>query len=353
MKTLYLAKEPGTGVRDDLSRIQGEVTVVDCLNAYGDYYRKMGYNCISKDDFFRGVDMEFDVIVGNPPYQDGSKDTSYNQLWAEFFVQSFSMLKPDGVQILIHPATWATPKDVGRKNLTNTVTEIIRNHAHFINYLECGKHFRGVGSTFSLTKVTKQPNNGSCKVVTPEESFEVSKPSEFVDNVLSKDNSKIAISIVNKIRNHSMLEPHNKDKSLVGDIVPVKDDSHLYRVQYAATTEKWSNVKHPLQDAKKILFANQTSKNYPVYDAGISAPCNRGAIFMVSSDKEGENIVETMKTTVMNFFFSRLRFHHGLLNTAVINCIPNLNYDKVWSDEELAIEFGLTTEELFYIQTTV
>jgi len=71
VKTLYLAKEPGTGVRNDLSRIQGEVTVVDCLNAYGDYYRKGGYNCISRTEFFALEDMKFDVVIGNPPYGSG------------------------------------------------------------------------------------------------------------------------------------------------------------------------------------------------------------------------------------------------------------------------------------------
>ena len=36
MNTCYLAKEPGLGVRDDLS-ISGEVTIVDCLKGINDY----------------------------------------------------------------------------------------------------------------------------------------------------------------------------------------------------------------------------------------------------------------------------------------------------------------------------
>ena len=70
MKTLYIAKEPGFGVRDDLSRISGEITIVDC-NCYGDWYRKKGYNVISKDEFFDSNDMRFDVVIGNPPYNKG------------------------------------------------------------------------------------------------------------------------------------------------------------------------------------------------------------------------------------------------------------------------------------------
>ena len=70
MKTLYLAKEPDAGVRDDLSRISGEITIVDCLNGYGDWYRKKGYNCISKTKYFElDGTMRFEVVIGNPPYQ--------------------------------------------------------------------------------------------------------------------------------------------------------------------------------------------------------------------------------------------------------------------------------------------
>jgi hypothetical protein len=347
--TLYLAKEPDAGVRNDLSHLSGEVTIVDCLGAYGDYYRKIGYNVISKEEFFKFKNMKFDVVVGNPPFQDGSKDTSYNQLWAEFFVKSFSLLKDNGRQLLIHPITWATPKDGSRKCITNEVVDILREHATFINYKECTKHFPKVGSTFSFTIVTKTKNTGSMKVVTDVDEFTVDRPSSFIDNVLSKNNNKIAISIVNKIRSYDKRDIITRDKTLVGELSATKDKTHIYRVQYAATTEKWSNECHPLQGMKKVLFANQSSKNYPVYDDGISAPCNRGAIYQVSSAEEGNNIVETMKTDVMNFFFSHLRFHHGLLNTNVINSIPNLDYSKVWNNEELANEFGLTEEEQNYI----
>jgi hypothetical protein len=74
MKTLYLAKEPDLAVRDDLSRISGEVVVVDC-NGYGDYYRKKGYNVISKRKYFElDGTMRFDVVIGNPPYGSGAND---------------------------------------------------------------------------------------------------------------------------------------------------------------------------------------------------------------------------------------------------------------------------------------
>ena len=95
MKTLYLAKEPDLGVRDDLSRISGEVTVVDCLNGYGDWYKKKGYNVISKTKYFElDGTMRFDNVIGNPPYSDRSNVSGANEggcsnnLDSDFFLQS-------------------------------------------------------------------------------------------------------------------------------------------------------------------------------------------------------------------------------------------------------------------------
>jgi len=74
MKTLYLAKEPDAGVRNDFANINGEITIVDCLNGYLDWYRKKSYNCISKTKYFElDGTMLFDAVVGNPPYQGKTK----------------------------------------------------------------------------------------------------------------------------------------------------------------------------------------------------------------------------------------------------------------------------------------
>lgn len=72
-KTFYLAKEPDLAVRNDLSRITGEVVVVSC-KVYDDWYRKKGYNCITGQEYLDFInsekDMNFTASIGNPPYTD-------------------------------------------------------------------------------------------------------------------------------------------------------------------------------------------------------------------------------------------------------------------------------------------
>lgn len=74
--TYYLAKEPGHGVRDDLSKLPKDAIIVDCLNSYGDWYRKKGREVISGDDFLElseVVIVNFAMSLGNPPYSDRSQ----------------------------------------------------------------------------------------------------------------------------------------------------------------------------------------------------------------------------------------------------------------------------------------
>ena len=107
MKTLYLAKEPGTGVRDDLSRISGEITIVDCLNSYGEWYKLKGYSCISTNEFFTKNDMKFTMVIGNPPY-------GKNSNLAVKFLNRASELSDTIYMVL--PRTFRKPSIINRLN---------------------------------------------------------------------------------------------------------------------------------------------------------------------------------------------------------------------------------------------
>jgi len=50
-------------------------------------------------------DQKFDIIVGNPPYQDPSGNKGHN-LWSKFVEKSIDLLKDDGYLLNVHPSLW-------------------------------------------------------------------------------------------------------------------------------------------------------------------------------------------------------------------------------------------------------
>ena len=66
-----------------------------------------------KDKFLFEDIKEFDVIIGNPPYNPPKTETgsSGNSIWPNFVVKSFYMLSDKGYLVFIHPPGWRKPTD--------------------------------------------------------------------------------------------------------------------------------------------------------------------------------------------------------------------------------------------------
>lgn len=74
--------------------------------------KRLGVKYITNLD----IDMKFDVIVGNPPYQKPKSDSRMgsrgaSELWAEFVNKGLSLLKDNGHVAFIHPNAWRKPED--------------------------------------------------------------------------------------------------------------------------------------------------------------------------------------------------------------------------------------------------
>lgn len=153
MNLLYLAKEPDQGVMSDLNQYKNyNVTICACLPGYIDYYKHLGYNVIDYR-YLNQCEMRFEIVIGNPPYQESGHKAKTSSLWKRFLTLSDDLC--DGVVSLIIPASFLSP------------TKLFASYKHRLSLVDLtvSQHFKGVGSSFCRIVLHKDPQD-TCKVVT-------------------------------------------------------------------------------------------------------------------------------------------------------------------------------------------
>ena len=178
-QVLYLAKEPDNGVMSDLKSLKKhKVTVVACLPGYREYYQFLGYNTITADQYFSLEDMKFDVIIGNPPYQESNHKAKTSSLWKSFLNQSVELC--DGKISLIVPASFTSPTKLFNQ---------YKNRLSLVD-LTVKKYFRSVGSSFCRF-VLENDEQDTCEVITSGGTYQLKLnnwdciPSTLDDNLIS------------------------------------------------------------------------------------------------------------------------------------------------------------------------
>lgn len=164
----------------------------------------------SNNVIINGINMKFDVIVGNPPYQqsDGGAQASAKPIYNEF-VNIAKRLNPDLIS-LIMPTRWYA----GGKGLDNFRDEML-NDKHIVelhDFLKPDLVFKNVnlrgGVCYFLWNKNYNNTNKLTKVFTYDNNLE---PEVSIRNLKTEDSEIFirhgkAIDISNKVRKHSKFE---------------------------------------------------------------------------------------------------------------------------------------------------
>jgi site-specific DNA-methyltransferase (adenine-specific) len=316
------------------------------ITFYSDHVNKSDMIEYSGCEVITSLDknMKFNVVLGNPPYQKDNDNSSFTNLWADFVNSAFDI--STSYVAMISPKTWAN--QVTKVNSSSKVFGLIKKYSEVVNIDECGRHFPKIGSSFSYYVLNKNKSTSGSLVITKNNSDVIDwSIVDFVPN----DFSGKTIGIINKILNGDYFD-YISSSGTVGDVVNIKDHLHPFSIRFSDGTEKWSDTEHIYQNVKKLVFANQTTRNFPVY-APNSAPANRGVFFKVNDESESDAMLKYFKSPVIRFLISQQRTHHGVLNTSVINRIPKIDLTRDWTDAELYQHFNLNQDEINFIESNV
>ncbi len=141
---------------DAKSRVYG----YDIRVKYINHLTRRGLKNVRHKDFLNEIiEMEFDVILGNPPYQLKVGDKKTEPLWNKFFHKSLSLLKEGGYLSLIHPSGWRNIE--GKFSDIKDIIKGKKLHYLSINNEKKGMEIFGAETRFDYYLLENTSNDGT------------------------------------------------------------------------------------------------------------------------------------------------------------------------------------------------
>lgn len=345
------------------------------------------YEFIHTDDPERLLNMKFDVIVGNPPYQlsdgSGASTDAAAPIYQNFVTQA-KRLNPHYLSMII-PSRWM----VGGRSTLNSFRSEMRMDQHlaeihdFENAAECfpGLHIDGGVCYFLWDRNHK----GRLKYVFKPIKDDTTTCMRFLDSgtkYVIRDSRLFSVldklaglerfsKIVSKtkpfgIRKYLFNEPSRYPGSNLSEF-PFPNSVKIYGVKgikggarrtSGFITNKTVTAGRENIEKYKLFFTTSFSTNAvipPEPILGLPGEVCTETFLQIGPFNTEAEMLSCKSFTETNVFRFLLYFGKGTMqvNQSVFDYIPLVPFDRKWTDDLLVSRFGFSTEDLRFIESTI
>lgn len=323
--------------------------------------------------------MKFDVIVGNPPYQlsDGGHGESARPIY-HLFVEQAKKLNPRYLTMII-PSRWFA----GGKGLDTFRDAMLhdRRISHLVDYPKLYDGFPGVKIRGGISYfLWDRDHNGPCSVQTMWDGVPLGPPMRRkldAYDVLVRRNE--AVSILEKVR---AFRVNGKAEATLDARVSSQKPFGLRTFVHGAETNK--GLKDPIKlygsqkvswidrsgiekntewiDEWKVLMTRVQGTSAAVETMFLSKPIVSGPgeacteSYVVAgrfgSEKSAKAYAQYLRSRFARFLVSLRKATQDAAKD-VYAFVPEVPLDRMWTDEKLYERYGLTPEEIAFIEATV
>ena len=318
--------------------------------------------------------MKFDVIISNPPYQlsDGGNNASATPIY-QLFIQQAKKLSPRYLTMIV-PSRWFA----GGKGLDSFRNEMIadtriRELHDYLNASDCfgnGVEIKG-GVCYFLWD---RDNRGDCLVATHSSRGIISQQKRYMkigdNDVFIRRNE--AISILEKVSAFkedsfstivSSRRPFGLPTNITGSktrgscdvILYQRGGTAFYPLRGLTKNQEWIN-KYKIYITKAYNAGDDYPHqilNKPIFgDKGTCCTETYIVLGPFESEEITNNVISYVCTKFFRFLVSLKKISQDATQR-VYEFVPMQDFTKTWIDAELYEKYGLTEEEIAFIESMI
>lgn len=330
--------------------VRESIWLIDKYNVFTNY-AKLNYgfkNVVTADFLEWKTDMNFELITGNPPYQDS--DDSGGTLWAKFAERAFDIAKDEGCVTLIHPPSFIgkhTVKAKGKSDYSCFANNQFKQ-IHLFDEQEKNKYFSGVGTRICWYIAQKQKPQYKTEIIGYDTGSKFSytvnfNKITFLPTVINRLSMSIHEKLItcDSIKFIQKRELHYHTMKLRNQVSDTESDSFSNKSYFSHKIIRYSNFKFSDYYDIKLMIP-QTST---IDKSFIDNNCNVSEdlfYILCKTKNEAKKLQTYLHSDLVKYIGKFYRPGRNLGALLSSNIIPNPECN-----------INLTQEEIIYIENAI